>query len=270
MNTSMIWAVARKDMSSIWRTSKVWIGLILLPLLFGVLFPAGLILLVRTVDMSQNAEMAQLLKVLPPELLQSLPTERHRLIYVGVNFLLAPLFMLIPVINALMIAVNSFVGEKEQNTLESLLFSPLEIKDLFLGKLLASFIPSYTAALASFVLSGLLINVLAYPLFQEIIFPNANWLIMLLWVAPAFTFCTILFSVWVSARSKTFQEAQQIGGVIVLPIVGLIVGQSTGLLVLGPTLLLILGFILWGVSIGLLSIISKMNQRDALFERQVQ
>lgn len=271
MNRKMIWAIAKKDMRSIWKTSKVWIGLILLPLLLGVIFPTVAVLAGRSMDLNDAAgSLMRMLEQLPLGNTEGLPTDNHRLVYFVVNFLLAPLFMLIPVINALMIAVNSFVGEKERRTLESLLFSPIEIKDLFIGKLLASFVPAYVAALGSFVLSGIIINVLAYPLFERMIFPNVNWLMLMLWVIPAFTLFTILFSVWVSARSKSFQEAQQVAGVVVLPIIGILIAQSSGLLIIGPLLMAVLGAVLLAVSFILLGFISKMNQRNVLFERQVQ
>lgn len=270
MNRKMIWAIAEKDIKSIWKTSKVWIGLILLPLLIGVVLPAGAVLLARSMDVKEaGGTLLGLLEQIPLGQGGDL-TDNQRMVLFVVNFLLAPLFMLIPVVNALMIAVNSFVGEKERRTLESLLFSPLNVKDLFVGKLLASFIPAYAAALGSFVLCGVIIDVLAYPLFGRLIFPSVNWVLMMAWVIPAFTLCTILFSVWVSARSRSFQEAQQIAGVVVLPLVGLLIAQSTGVLMIGPLLMAVLGAVLFLISLALLAVIAKMNQRDVLFERQVQ
>jgi len=271
MNRTLIWAIAEKDMKSIWKTSKVWIGLILLPLLMGVAIPTAAVLVGRFGDLEAGGSaILNVLDQVTADGGEAFPTVNHQFVYFFVNFLLAPFFMLIPVINALMIAVNSFVGEKERRTLESLLFAPIEVKDLFLGKLLASFIPAYASALVSFVLSGVIINALAYPMFGELLFPSANWLVMIFWVIPAFTVCTILVSVLVSARAKDFQEAQQYAGVIVLPIVGMLVGQATGVLIIGPLLMGILGAVLLLLSVVLLRWIARMNQRDVLFERQVQ
>ena len=41
------------------------------------------------------------------------------------------------------VAASSFVGEKERKTLESLLYTPIDIASLFWGKLLSAFIPAY-------------------------------------------------------------------------------------------------------------------------------
>jgi ABC-2 type transport system permease protein len=272
MNRKMIWAIAKKDMRAVFRSGKVWIGLVLLPLLMGVAIPGAAVAVLRFSELG-SADMQELLGLLDaiPALQDSTayPTDNHKLIYLFVNYMLGPLFLLIPVINAMMIAVNSFVGEKERRTLESLLLAPIEVRDLFAGKLLASFIPSFAATVASFVLCGIVVDSLAYGLFGGLIFPSWTWVVMLLWVTPAFTLLAILFSVFVSARSKGFQEAQQVAGVVVLPIVGLLISQATGLLILSAPVLLIIGGVLLLVDLVLLRFIAGMNRRDVLFERQV-
>ncbi|MCB0964117.1 MAG: hypothetical protein KDA98_12595, partial [Acidimicrobiales bacterium] len=53
----------------------------------------------------------------------------------------------------------------------------------------------------------------------------------------------------VSIRVNNTQEAQQLGGAVVLPLVILAVGQTTGLLLAGPTTALVVGGILWVIAI---------------------
>src|SRR6476646_2402661 len=60
-----------------------------------------------------------------------------------------------PVSFSLMIALESFAGEKERNTLEALLSTPLSDRALYLGKLLASLIPPL---LASYLSMGLYLS----------------------------------------------------------------------------------------------------------------
>ncbi|HEX6606219.1 MAG TPA: ABC transporter permease subunit [Chloroflexia bacterium] len=54
-----------------------------------------------------------------------------------------------PVSFSLMIALESFAGEKERNTLEALLSTPLSDRTLYLGKLLAALIPPLAASYLS-------------------------------------------------------------------------------------------------------------------------
>ncbi|MBY9080228.1 ABC transporter permease subunit [Paenibacillus sp. HN-1] len=276
MNRSQIIAIAQKDMRAITSNVQVWLGLVLLPLVFGVLLPGVLILVIKTVNITDGDLVDMVQKVITQlpagdkkEQIMALPTLNHQIIYIFVNYMLGPFFLLIPVLNSLMIALNSLVGEKERRTLESLLFAPIEVRDLFLGKLAATFIPTFVVTLVSFLLCGIIINGLAYSMFDGLIFPNLNWGLLLLWVAPMFTGLVIQISIFISARSKGFQEAQQIGGIVVLPVVGLAISQVTGVLLLSPQLLLGVGLLLLLVNLFLLRRLTKMNQRHLLFERQV-
>ena len=53
----------------------------------------------------------------------------------------------------------------------------------------------------------------------------------------------------VSIRVNNTQDAQQLGGAVVLPLVILAVGQTTGLLLAGPGLALAAGAIVWVIAI---------------------
>lgn len=277
MNIRIVRAIAKKDIRSITSNPQVWLGLVLLPLLFGIVLPAVVIIVAKSMSGSPDQSVVGLLTTMVDnfpdqavkQALQQMPDFTHQVIYLFVNYLLCTFFLLIPVINALMIAINSFVGEKERRTLESLLYAPLEIKDLFLGKVMAAFIPSYTITLIGFVLCGVTVNSLTYSMFDRIIFPNWQWVVLLVWVIPAFTLLTILVSVLVSARTKGFQEAQQIGGIIILPIIALIISQMTGVVLISTTLLWLVGGGVFILSAVLLRQIAKSNQREVLFERQV-
>jgi len=67
----------------------------------------------------------------------------------------------------------------------------------------------------------------------------------------------INFFFLISAKSKTFQEAQQLAGLIVLPIILLAVGQITGILLLTNMVLIIIGTIIFIIDYILLQKIAK-------------
>jgi ABC-2 type transport system permease protein len=276
MNNRLIWLIASKDIKAITSSTQVWLGLILLPVIFSVVFPLAFILFIKNISVT-SPELIDLvnnvLKGLEDskngELISNLPSIEHQIIYVVVNYLLGSAFLLIPCINAMMIALYSFVGEKERRTMETLLFSPITVKDLFIGKLLAAFIPAISITLISFVLFGVITISLTYDMFGFLIFPNANWLILILWLVPLITLLTILVNVFVSARSKGFQEAQQLGGILILPIMGLFVGQATGFLVINPVFLMMIGVVILVINLILLKIMTKFNDRNTLFEKQI-
>ncbi|UYZ20168.1 ABC transporter permease subunit [Mesobacillus jeotgali] len=276
MNKKLIWLVAAKDIRGITSSTQVWLGLILLPLIFSVIFPLAFILLVKNVPISSLDLIDLVDNVLKGlkgtnsgEMIGSLPSLKHQIIFVVVNYLLGSIFLLIPTINAMMIALHSFVGEKEKRTMETLLFSPITVKELFIGKVLSAFIPSIIITWVSFLLFGVITVSLTYNMFGYLIFPNANWLILMLWVVPMITILTILVNVFVSARAKGFQEAQQLGGILILPIMVLFIGQATGFLIIKPLLLTLIGVIILILNFLLLKMMTKYNDRNTLFEKQI-
>ena len=60
-------------------------------------------------------------------------------------------FLIIPIMAATVMSATSFVGEKEKQTLETLLYCPLSLKQIFRAKVLASFLLSMLVSGISFV-----------------------------------------------------------------------------------------------------------------------
>ena len=274
MNSRILKAIVKKDLKDIFRSKSLLTTLIIIPILFSVIIPAVLVgsaLLFDLKEMAGNEAgklieffMAQVKDVSVP-----LETEEQQFVYVFINYLLPSLFLLVPIITASTVAANSFVGEKERRTLESLLFSPVSIKTLFVSKVIASFFPSFLVSLISFILSGVVINGLGYPLFGMMIFPSANWLVLILCLSPMVTLMTVLLNVLISSRVKTYQEAQNIGGVIILPVVGMMAGQASGLFLVGAPIMLLISLAILIINAILLQRITKYNDRFVLFEKQI-
>nr|WP_263328262.1 hypothetical protein [Neobacillus sp. Marseille-Q6967] len=80
---------------------------------------------------------------------------------------------------------------------------------------------------------------------------------------------TIILSVFISAKVKSFQEAQQFGGILVLPVVGVVISQASGLFFLSPMLLFITGLFLLITNLILIKLVTKYNQRNSLFQSQI-
>lgn len=276
MNKRVIWALAAKDMRSIGANMQVWLPMAILPVFMGVLLPAGLIgtLTYFGLEQANLGEMAKLLE--NPAIaammaqLTGLPTLTHKVAYLFANYMLAPFFLLIPLMTASVIAADSFAGEKERSTLETLLFTPVDSLSLFTGKVLAAFLPSVGLSLGTFALTFLSVNAAGWNLFHRLFFPQLNWLPLMLLVIPAVSLGAVLLNVFVSARATSFQGAYQMGGMVVLPALALIVGQATGMLMLGSLTLVIIGVVLAVIDgIVLLQMVKRLD-RSSLFESQIK
>lgn len=277
MNREAMWAVAVKDMRAIRDNVQVWLPMLIVPVILGVALPGGLVWALQAFGLSGTGdaqEIGRWLEKIPPSplkhTLDALPSLEQRLVYVIANYLIAPLFLLIPLMVSSVVTADSFAGEKERGTLESLLFAPVDMLSLFVGKALAAFLPAMALSLGTFLLAGAAINLSGWPLFGRLFFPAPNWWPLILLVIPSLSLAAILMNVFISARVSSFQAAYQLGGVLVVPAIGLVIGQATGVLVLEARLVLWIGLVLTLLDLGLLRLVLRRLDRNRLFESQVR
>jgi ABC-2 type transport system permease protein len=71
----------------------------------------------------------------------------------------------------------------------------------------------------------------------------------------------------VSARARTSQEANQLGGAVILPLIFLAVGQSSGLLLVPIEIAVLVGLVIWVLALVLIRGGAKRFTRDQLAAR---
>ncbi|WHY02145.1 ABC transporter permease subunit [Neobacillus sp. DY30] len=279
MNKQTILTITRKDIKATFSSKKVWVPMIILALILCVVVPPCVAYigihfdLVSTSSKDIEKPLNSFVENFPDEemrnTLNGLPTLGYKFVYFFLTFMMIPFFLMVAIINSMVTSSNSFVGEKERNTLETLLFAPISIKDLFLGKVLASLIPTLAISFAAFIISSIIVNVITYPHFKVILYFNSTWMILMFWVIPILVLFNIILNVLISAKVKTFQEAQQFGGILVLPIVGIIISQASGMFFLSSLTLFLIGAFLLIGNLFLIKLVTKFNNRNTLFQSQI-
>ncbi len=273
MNWPAIFAIVRKDLLVLTRTRAVMIPLIVVPFIFTFLFPAIFASVPQLTQMAgvplPDDGINEILRRFSPAFQQSLAhyTTDQRIVVLMVVYYFAPMYLLLPIMVASVVAADSLAGEKERKTMEALLYTPTSDRDLLAAKLLAAWMPALVVAWGGFILYSVIVNLVAWPTFGYIFFPTTIWWLLALWVAPAVAGMGLGFTVLVSARVNTFQEAYQLGGLVVLPIVGIIIGQGTGTLYLGPSFVFLLGLVVWLINIILLWLGVRVLRRSSLIAR---
>lgn len=275
-NRQAIRALIRKDIRSVTASVQLWLPMLIVPLIIGIIMPSALLWAASRMELRSLGNISFLLESLDalthggqiPQL-ASMPSDNHRIVYYLAMYMFAPLFLIIPVMASSILTANSFAGEKERKTLEGLLFTPISMDTLFKGKVLAALIPSLLLSWVTFLFYGIIANILMYPLFGTLMFPNLNWIILVVWVVPACSLMVILLNVLISAKVRGFQEAYQLGGLIVLPLIALVAGQASGMLLIGPWMLLLIGALLLLISMVLLRFVTQWNSRQQLAESQI-
>ena len=270
MNTRAISAIMRKDLRVVSQSKSVVLPMIFLPLLLLVIMPGGLTLAMSYFGAAGEAgDVAEMAALAPPEVLAAFPgtTPVQMAVLFMLRYMIAPLYLIMPLMVASVIAADSFAGEKERKTLEALVYTPTTDLELLLAKLLGAFLPAVVIAWASALLYWLVGNLAAWPLFGYPILPTAEWLLLALWVAPSAAALGLSATVLVSSRANTFQDAYQISGLIVLPIVLLMIGQISGLFYFSLGLVALVGLVFWLLAGGLLAIAVRLFSRSEILAR---
>lgn len=178
-----------------------------------------------------------------------------------------PLFLLMPVIIPITIASYSIVGEKTMRTLEPLLATPITTAELLLGKGLAAAIPAIVVCWGSFfvfVIGSLLLRLEAVVIAK---FFNPLWFLAIFVLSPLLSFASVCLAVMISSRTNDPRVAEQISGLFILPIVGLLVAQATGFIFLNEALILGIIFGVAVLDVGLLVFAVQLFQRETILTR---
>lgn len=262
--------IAHRDLKIIATSKSVVLTMIVVPLLLLVLLPGvfGALMPVMT-EVGDLSEMQQFLEMMPPPMRDNLAgyNESQMMAVALLVYFFAPLFLILPMMTASVIAAGSFAGEKERGTMEALLYTPTTDGELFVGKLLSAWIPALTITLGGFLLYGFVVNVAAWPTMQQIFFPNLMWILLIVWLAPAAAGLGLSSMVLISSKVNTFQDAYQLGGMVVIPIVALMIGQISGVIYFSPLLVLAAGLILWIIDAALLILGIRTFKRSEVLAR---
>ncbi len=262
--------LALRDLKVVMRSKAVMLPMIIVPLIFIVALPAVVgFLAPQMAAAGEMEDLATFLEMMPAAMRERFAgyDEAQVLVVVILEDLFAPMFLIVPVMVASTIAAGSFVGEKERKTLEALLHTPTTDTELFLGKLLASWVPAFLVGLGAFVLYALVVNLSAWQVMGRVFFPNAMWVALVLWLAPAAAGVGLGLIILISSKVSTFQDAYQLGGMVVIPILLLVFGQIAGVLYLNVVAVLLMGLFLWLVDAAILWFGVRTFKRSEIIAR---
>lgn len=238
MNQAMI-GIIKKDFRSITANRRLFVSLLVVPLCLIIVMPSIFML---TAHMAPNDSDLQAMLELVPQSSWSGSAEQT-LMDLVFNYILPVFFLIIPIMASSIMAASSFVGEKEKHTLETLLYAPLTLNQIFRSKVMASFLLSMLVSLLSFVSMILVVETEAFFLMGAFLIPKLNWLIILLLLSPGVSMIAVTLIVRVSAKAQSMEESQQSAVFLILPLVLLIAGQFSGVMLLSPLLLLALSLV---------------------------
>jgi len=268
MNTRAMLAIVRKDLMVVSKNKNIVTPIIIIGAALFIVFPwatALLPVLIRGMEINTNS-IESLLARMPTGMVQGMAgyTITQQIMFYILVYMLLPFFLLTPLMVASLFAADSFAGEKERKTLEALLYTPTSDRELLVAKMLSGWLASIVVALGGFLIYAINVNAAAWSQMHHIFFPNTMWLVMVIWVVPALSGLGVGLMVVASARAQGFQDANQMGGLVVLPIVALFYAQMAGAVFINISVMLLIGLIVWLLAGMLIWLGSRTFHRNQL------
>jgi uncharacterized membrane protein SpoIIM required for sporulation len=206
----MTWLVARRDLRESTSDARLFVAMTSLTLVIPVVAAVGVALAGHYLGPAARSIT-------------------ERLAEVGAFFV-----VFLPASFSLVLALESFSGERERNTLETLFATPLRESEIYLGKCLAVIIPSLSLSYAALLVYSAGVAVL-------LDFVATAELGPLIVVTLAQALVMVAGATIVSSQTKTLRSANVMASFIIIPMSAVI--QSESVLIISH-----LEWILWAVA----------------------
>jgi ABC-2 type transport system permease protein len=216
MRPGYVWAVVTKEARDL-LANRLLLAAVVFPALVFASIPTGIVAFIEAneLDPAQMGQIEQYISQFP-----DLEPKQAAQGFVVLNFM--AYFLLIPAMVPMAIATQSVIGEKTSRALEPQLATPMEVSELILGKAIASAVPAILATWGVFMLYGFVNGAITEPVMTRLIF-NETWRLAMLTLVPLICLLSVLLGIIVSSRVNDARTAQQIGGFIVIPVIGVAV-----------------------------------------------
>ncbi|MFP4376191.1 MAG: ABC transporter permease subunit [Spirochaetales bacterium] len=233
MNLLRVKAIVRKDLAELRANKMAVLPMIIVPVILCMLLPGALTFVALRLGISVMNGSQLIEQILPFYAIPAaFDTTVRQVVYVFLNYMFLPFFMLIPVMVSSIVAANAVVGEKERKTLETLLYTPVTNREFVVAKTLSAFVPSIAVSIIGFAGYFAVVNGISLALEGLWLVQAPLWIPALLLVSPAISLLALSVTLLISMRAKSFMEAQQMSAVVVIPVLLLVIAQFTGIFVL--------------------------------------
>lgn len=204
MNFETSLAVAAKELKVFRRKKIIIYATIVLPLLIAVSF---------SLYINHSAASSS-----------GLPSD----ISLGINSI-TYFFVVLAAVLPASIAAYSIAGEKVEKSLEPLLATPTTDGEILLGKSIAAFVPPVLATWLGASIFMADTDFATHSLLSYYYFPNWGAVVMLLLLAPLAAIFSIETAIIASSRVSDVRAANQIGGLMFIPFMGVFLAGVEGL-----------------------------------------
>lgn len=215
-----------KELRELLSSRMLLVTVVLVPLVFGAI-ALGMAWLTGGIDTSHETsqDLGELRQIMGPRIAHVTNLRDGLQIYMGEMGLM--LVLLLPALLPPILAAQTLVREKQSRSLETLLVTPVRTWEIVLAKVIfcagLGVVPQWVIAALYYVIVG---NRCSDVALDALTAPG--WIVMVTIGSPLVAVLGVGLGVAVSSRAKDAQTAQQLAGMVVLPVVGLLMAQSVG------------------------------------------
>jgi ABC-2 type transport system permease protein len=213
-------------------------------------------------------------RALPPEILNSIVASRPDWADMTPAELTSALvlqqflvvFLIMPGYIPLSIATYSIVGEKQSRSLEAVLSTPIRTIELLTGKAIAALVPGIVASWLAYLVLVVLAGITVSPRIA-VVFADPSWLVAVFVLGPAFGLVSVVAGLIVSSRVNDPRSAQQIGALVILPVVAIVVLQTATGRIISATEYFLIAVVVFAVGMAALRFAARLFARESILTR---
>jgi ABC-type Na+ efflux pump permease subunit len=261
--------VTRRELTEVARDFNLFGPIFILPALMAVIVALGMY---STASMDTGTVSVVVgtvgIERMPPRVAHAFLTaseeEQSKIVATTLKALTLPLFWIVTVALTATVAADSFVGEKERDTLEPLLATPIGNAELFFGKLLTAVIPASLGAWWGTLILSVGISRADNPYFPPFLLTDPDWAVSTFILVPLMALMSAAVAALISTRVATYRAAYQLNGLLVLPVVAVLIPQTMLLFFVSQRAIWVLVMLFLTIDVVLVSSAVRFFDRERL------
>lgn len=261
MKWKRIWALVEKDIKDYMKSKYILIAIILLPIALGALVPLQGLLYSGSFKTGEtyDSKFGQFFDNILSKTVNGWDTFTNEAkAKVTLGYIMILFVAMMPIIMTSVIASETIAGERERKTMEALLASPIRETEIVTAKIISSFIPSILATIIAIFSYCIVMDIILFPHVGRIFFPDILVTMILLIISPLVTIIAVEALIMISTKVATVRDANQLGGILLIPLLAIIFGASSLYLfnsilglILTPIILALIAGLLFKISTNL-------------------
>lgn len=261
--------IIKKDIQQVWRRYSLRFVMIAIPLLMVVIIPIVFIVAINFITVNSSSVLPANITELFSSASSTSEQDYRQAMFSAFTTLLCPMFYLtVPIVCSVSIATSAFITCREEGTLETLMLSSLDERQIFNSKISGCLLSSLIISWVSFITMAIALSV-GDIIISSPFFLNLEWLIIVVLLTPALSLFCSIYIVGNSNKIKTEGESMQLMAYFILLIVVIYMCEFNGAFKINALFLFVFSVIIIIVDFIMFNKIGKSFTAEKVLSQKV-